>query len=57
MRQPNRPCAITQLSTIRCATVAIRRALRIVSGIGLDVRLVSYGTPSREILQMAKDLV
>jgi hypothetical protein len=34
---------------------AIRRALVITSGFGLDVRLVSYGTPSREILQMAKD--
>ena len=34
---------------------AIRRALAIMSGFGLDVRLVSYGTPSREILQIAKD--
>ncbi len=34
---------------------AIRRALTMTSGFGLDVRLVSYGTPSREILQMAKD--
>jgi hypothetical protein len=34
---------------------AIRRALTMVSDFGLDVRLVSYGTPSREILQMAKD--
>jgi hypothetical protein len=31
---------------------AIRRALAIMSGFGLDVRLVSYGTPSREILQI-----
>jgi len=34
---------------------AIRRALAMMSGFGLDVRLVSYGTPSREIQQMAKD--
>jgi hypothetical protein len=34
---------------------AIRRALGIVSGFNLDVRLVSYGAPSGEILQMAKD--
>jgi hypothetical protein len=34
---------------------AIRRALTMMSGFGLDVRLVSFGTPSREILQMAKD--
>jgi hypothetical protein len=34
---------------------AIRRALKMMSGFGLDVRLVSYGTPSREILQLAKD--
>ncbi|MCK1608606.1 MULTISPECIES: hypothetical protein [unclassified Bradyrhizobium] len=34
---------------------AIRRALTMMSGFGLDVRLVSYGTPSREILQMAND--
>jgi len=34
---------------------AIRRALAMMSGIGLDVSLVSYGTPSREIQQMAKD--
>ena len=34
---------------------AIRRALAMMSSSGLDVRLVSYGTPSREILQIAKD--
>jgi hypothetical protein len=34
---------------------AIRRALTMMSGFGLDVRLVSYGTPSRAILKMAKD--
>jgi len=34
---------------------AIRRALAMMSGFGLDVRLVTYGTPSREILQIAKD--
>ena len=34
---------------------AIRRALKMMSGFGLDVRLVSYGTPSREILRIAKD--
>jgi hypothetical protein len=35
---------------------AIRRALTLTAGFGLEVRLVSYGTPSREILQMAEDL-
>jgi hypothetical protein len=34
---------------------AIRRALKKTSGFGLDVRLVSYGTPSGDILQLAKD--
>jgi hypothetical protein len=34
---------------------AIRRALAMMSSSGLDVRLVSYGTPSREILQIARD--
>jgi hypothetical protein len=34
---------------------AIRRALAMMWAFELDVRLVSYGTPSREILQIAKD--
>jgi hypothetical protein len=34
---------------------AIRRALALVSGFGLDVRLVSYGTASGAILQIAKE--
>ena len=34
---------------------AMRRALEMMSGFALDVRLVSYRTPSRAILQMAKD--
>jgi hypothetical protein len=34
---------------------AIRRALAMMSGSGLDVRFVSYGTPSREIVQIARD--
>ena len=34
---------------------AMRRALEMVSGFALDVRLVSYGPPSRVILQMARD--
>jgi hypothetical protein len=34
---------------------AMRRALKMMSEIELDVRLVSYGKPSREILQMAED--
>jgi hypothetical protein len=34
---------------------AIRRALKMMSGFGLDVRLVSYGDPSGGIVQMAKD--
>jgi hypothetical protein len=34
---------------------AIRRALDTLSGFALDARLVSYGTPSRSILQMAEE--
>ena len=34
---------------------ATRRALEMMSRFALDVRLVSYGTPSRAILQMARD--
>jgi len=34
---------------------AMRRALEMMSGFELDVRLVSYRSPSRAILQMAKD--
>jgi len=34
---------------------AMRRALEMMSGIALDVRLVSYGTPLRAIQQMAGD--
>jgi hypothetical protein len=34
---------------------AMRRALEMTSDIDLDVRLVSYGTPSQALLQMAKD--
>ena len=34
---------------------AMRRALEMMSGLELDVRLVSYGTPSRAILQMAEE--
>jgi hypothetical protein len=34
---------------------AMRRALQIMTGFGLDVRLVSYRSPSRAILQMADD--
>jgi hypothetical protein len=34
---------------------AIRRALAMMSGFELDVRLVSYGTPSREIMQLAME--
>jgi hypothetical protein len=34
---------------------AMRRALEMMSGSALDVRLVSYGTPSQDMLQMAKD--
>jgi hypothetical protein len=34
---------------------AMRRSLDMVSGFALDVRLVSYGTPSRAILQMAEE--
>jgi hypothetical protein len=34
---------------------AIRRALEMMSGFALDVRLVSFGAPSRAILKMAGD--
>jgi hypothetical protein len=34
---------------------AMRRALAMMSAFELDVRLVSYGTPSREIMQLAMD--
>jgi hypothetical protein len=34
---------------------AMRRSLDMMSGFALDVRLVSYGTPSRAILQVAKE--
>jgi hypothetical protein len=34
---------------------AMRRALEMMSGFELDVRLVSYGTPSQAILKIAKD--
>jgi hypothetical protein len=34
---------------------AIRRALAMMTNVGIDVRLVSYGMPSLEILQMVED--
>jgi hypothetical protein len=34
---------------------AARRALRLVSSYGLEVRLVSYGTPSKAMIELAKD--
>ena len=34
---------------------AMRRALEMMSGFELDVKLVSYRSPSQGILQMAKD--
>jgi hypothetical protein len=34
---------------------AIRRALQMMSGFDLDARLVSYGAPSRALLQIARD--
>ena len=34
---------------------AIRRALKMVARVGLDVRLVSYGQPDREQLQMVAE--
>ena len=34
---------------------AMRRALQLTSGFGLDVRLVSYGAPSQGLLQIAQD--
>ena len=36
-------------------SAAIRRTLAMMSSSGLDERSVSYGTPSREILRIAKD--
>ncbi len=35
--------------------VAMRRALQLASGFELDVRLVSYGAPSREMMELAKE--
>lgn len=37
-------------------SAAIRRTLAMMSSSGLDERSVSYGTPSREILRIAKDV-
>jgi hypothetical protein len=34
---------------------AIRRALKIMSPFDLEVRVVSYGTPSRRMLHLARD--
>jgi hypothetical protein len=34
---------------------AMRRALEMMSGFALEVRLVTYGKPSRAILQMAEE--
>ena len=34
---------------------AVRRAVKAVLRFDLDVKLVSYGTPSNAILQIAKD--
>jgi len=34
---------------------AIRRALTIVAGFDLDVRLVSYGAPSKSVLQIVDE--
>jgi hypothetical protein len=34
---------------------AIRRALTIVAGVGLDVRLVSHGRPDRELLRLVEE--
>ena len=39
----------------RWIDAAMRRALEMMLEFDLDVRLVSYGTPSRPILQMAKE--
>jgi hypothetical protein len=38
----------------RWIIAAIRRALAIISGFDLDVRVVSYGVPSQSILQMVE---
>ena len=34
---------------------ALRRALGIVKDMGLDVRVVSYGTPSAELVRLASE--
>lgn len=39
-----------------CIHGAIRRALGLVTKFDLDVRLVSYGTPSKEIVAIAEEL-
>ena len=34
---------------------AIRRAVKLVAGVGLDVRLVSYGRPNQELLRLVSE--
>jgi hypothetical protein len=36
---------------------AMQRALKVASGFDLDVKLVSYGPPSRTIVQLAQEFV
>ncbi len=36
-------------------TAAIRRALKMMSGFDLEVKLVTYGTPTRSFVEIAKD--
>jgi ADP-ribosyl-[dinitrogen reductase] hydrolase len=42
-----------ELTLLRVERLGVE--LEMMSGFGLDVRLVSFGTPSRAILQMAED--
>jgi hypothetical protein len=47
----------SRLSNIprRALRATMRRSLDMMSGFPLDVRLVSYGTPSRAVIQLAGD--
>jgi hypothetical protein len=36
---------------------AVRRALKLMSGFNLDVKLISYREPSKDILRLAEDFL
>jgi hypothetical protein len=52
------PAKLREQNDVRCDAWiqgAMRRAIEMMHGFALDVKLVSYGTPSRAIMQMARD--